>query len=341
MGVEGVFPFLEEMEVPSTKADMSLVRCIEVDVMSLFFSYIRSTLSWLYFSSFRRGSQQENHPIPSRILAGKIHKKLLETFTQDAETILHFDGSSTIQKSKARDYRNQRNQNSKQAFFNYSGQLDKLLDPEGDMMNQRTRKRKLLRLNSRAKKSWRDSRVIDPAFKTDLPLELKKLGWEVCCCMGEADVCIGRKANSNPGTIVAASADSDLLFYSLRALFRKDPRSHVYYEIKVADILRTLQICPSQWVVTGIVTNNDYSSHLPGRSFRKNLTAVREHNDGNPEEVLRRYCETFRVDPAHFKNSTDIFLQMKEDHLTLLSDNTEIDAVMLSLVSKIAVFFQR
>ncbi|KAF9919089.1 hypothetical protein BX616_001824 [Lobosporangium transversale] len=101
MEVVDVFPFFEEMEVPTTEVDMSYVWSVEDDMLNFYFSYVRLSHMWLTFASFRR-SRNENHPLVLQTLASKIHKKLLETFSQDTKAVLYFDSSSTIQKTKAR-----------------------------------------------------------------------------------------------------------------------------------------------------------------------------------------------------------------------------------------------
>jgi hypothetical protein len=191
------------------------------------------------------------------------------------------------------------------------------------------------------KKCWRGARIIDPFIKSALPDELKKLGWSVCRCQGEADICIGHKAALNPGMVVAASADSDLLFHHLKILLRKDPKTHTFKELKLDDILSTLDISQSQWIVAAIVSNNDYSAHVPGQSFSKNLTTLRSYADvDDPLQLLACYCEFFNIHPDRYKQSVDIFLSKSETLIEELSSNDEIDNKMKELVDQITTFLQ-
>ena len=50
----------------------------------------------------------------------------------------------------------------------------------------------------------------------------------VCRCQGEADVCIGRRADEHSGQVVVASCDFDMLFHGVKELLKKDPRADVY-----------------------------------------------------------------------------------------------------------------
>ena len=88
--------------------------------------------------------------------------------------------------------------------------------------------------------------MIDSVAKDGLTTGLEKLGWGICRCQGEADVCVGRKADQHPGQVVVASADSDMLFHRVRVLLRKNTNSHTFTSHKVEDVIRKLDVSEAQ-----------------------------------------------------------------------------------------------
>ncbi|KAF9142547.1 hypothetical protein BGX20_007219, partial [Mortierella sp. AD010] len=205
----------------------------------------------------------------------------------------------------------------------------------------KAQKRRILRLSQQAKQVWNSSRIIDSATKDSLITGLKKLGWEVCCCRGEADVCIGRKADKHPGQVVAASTDSDMLFHRLKTLLRKDAKSHVFTEYEIENVIQKLEINEVQWIVAGIVTNNDYSGHVKGQSFAKNLAVVRRGDAMDEESVLEQYCAEMGVSSMRYRPAMDIFIDRFETTEEESNSNEAVDMTMKKLVESVSMFFQR
>ncbi|KAF9163129.1 hypothetical protein BGX20_001442, partial [Mortierella sp. AD010] len=339
MGVVGVFPYLEEKGLETPSVDMTLVRRVEVDLLSLYFAYIRVTHKWISYKALREVALPTPVLTPietilSRLVAA-LHKKLLQTFTQDTETIIHIDGLPTVQKTKAREARMTQNSKHMVALNDVSTKILEITSPACDTLNQRTRRRRLLRLSQKAKESWSSARTIDSATRDSLAIGLKNLGWEVCHCQGETDVCIGRKAERHHGQIVAASADSDLLIHGLDTLLRKDTRSHAFTEYKIEHVIQKCQVGP-QWIVAGIVSNNDYSSHLPGQSLAKNVAAVMECDAVSERSVLDQYCTMKDVSSVVFQPAMDIFFDKQEILEAESTSNGTIDATMERIVNSVS-----
>ncbi|KAF8910304.1 hypothetical protein BGZ58_005925, partial [Dissophora ornata] len=241
------------MEVETPLVDMTLVRHVDVDMLGVYFSYIRAVHKGIMYEVFRQAAKTVPRiPTAESIkmqLVGTLHKKLLGTFSQDAATVLHFDGLPTAQKAKAREARRGRISKNVASMNDLAQEIQGIVSASDGVPIPKAQKRRLLRLNQQAKRVWSSSRIIDSATKDGLITGLKGLGWEVCRCQGEADVCIGRKADKHPGQVVAASADSDLLFHRLKTLLRKDTKSHVFTEYKMENVIQKLQVNEIQWIV--------------------------------------------------------------------------------------------
>ncbi|KAF9344233.1 hypothetical protein BGX26_004621, partial [Mortierella sp. AD094] len=240
-------PHLEEMEVETPLVDMTLVRRVEVDILSLYFSYIRAVHMRVVYKAFRGAAEVEPNVLSDELakiqLVNALHKKSLETFTQDPATVFHFDGLLNTQKAKAREARRNRISKNVTTMNDLSQKInDIVLTTDDQTPGPKARKRRLLRLNQQAKRQSSSARIIDSATKDSLATGLEELGWQVCRYIGESDVCIGRKAERNPGQIVAASTDSDLLFYWLKALLRKDTRNHTFTEYSIEKLTQRLGI---------------------------------------------------------------------------------------------------
>lgn len=94
-----------------------------------------------------------------------------------------------------------------------------------------------------------------------------------------------------------------------------------------------------QWVVAALVTNNDYSNHLRGQSFKKNLNELKVCEAEDSAEVLAEYCTAMNVnDPTIFQFSRDIFLEMREDLAEETRNNSGIDLKMYDLVKIVSTY---
>ncbi|KAG0371405.1 hypothetical protein BGZ54_000032 [Gamsiella multidivaricata] len=88
------------------------------------------------------------------------------------------------------------------------------------------------------------------------------------------DVRIGRKAKQHPGQVVVALIDSDILVHGMKVLLRKGLRNRTSTSYEMEDVTQKLSVSEAQWIVAAVVTNNDYTSHVTGRSFAKSLAML-------------------------------------------------------------------
>ncbi len=103
-------------------------------------------------------------------------------------------------------------------------------------------------------------------------------GWRVHNCLFESDVCIARSCTP---TSNALSNDSDLIVYrSVEFLVRQ-----VWGERNKFQLFRRSQMLPQykvtsdEWLLLGIVTNNDYNLHFHGNGITTNLEIIHELKD--------------------------------------------------------------
>jgi hypothetical protein len=345
MGVEGVFSVLEEKEVQTHPVDMALVNRVDVDVLGIYFSYIRASHQWMTYAAYQKSTLPvpkdiSNETILSRLVA-KVHNKLLEYFSPSPDIVLHIDGKSTVQKARGRESRAERRRKNMDELNDLYEKIQVIVHESNSEPLRRCLKRKLLWLYRKSRNSWASARVIDSTTKKALLDGLKELGWEVCSCTGEADVCIGRKTRMYPGEVVAASADSDLLFHQPKSLLRRDYRSRTFTEYRLEELMHDLNVNEAQWVVAGLVTNNDYSGHVRGQSFKKILAMVSECKSMTAESVLEEYCSKMNVASSMFQPSKDIFIFKSEDLVSESQSNETIDSKMKELVNIVSRCLQQ
>ncbi|KAF9577210.1 hypothetical protein BGW38_007734, partial [Lunasporangiospora selenospora] len=167
------------------------------------------------------------------------------------------------------------------------------------------------------------------------------LGWNVCLCSGEADVCIGLLAAERPGQVVAVSGDSDLLFRGLEELIRKQPASHTFTSHRLADILETLKLHPEQWKVAGIVSNNDYTNQAPGQTFEKNVECLSGCSLGGEQAILQWYRDSVSsASPLDYTHSVCMFIERVEIRDPTSLCNSDIDAAFKEIVEGISAFMK-
>ncbi|KAG0304984.1 hypothetical protein BGZ98_004744 [Dissophora globulifera] len=326
MGVEGVFPHLTELEVATPVVDMVNIKAVDIDML-IYSAEAR-------YNAFRHGSYS-NEATTTR-LAHALHSRLSDTFTQNDSTVLHFDGAETSQKGLAREARRKLSSKNVQDLTDFAAKVHAIVAAADNTPISRTTKRRVLRLNRQVKQRWGLARIIDSATKSDLVAHLKDLGWETCHCQGEADVCIGQKADKHPGEVVVASSDSDMLFHRVKELIRKVPRSRTFTSYDLKDVLQRVRVSEVQWVVAGVVTNNDYTRHVQGQSFPKNLALVRECDAGDFQDVLDQYCDKLGVNSIIFGPAKDVFINRFEVREADSTSNEAVDIVMKELVNSVA-----
>jgi hypothetical protein len=343
MGIEGVFPHLEEQEVPTPRVDMANVRGVHVDVLGLYYSYIKSTHQSLTHNAFRQEPNGVQHATINSQMARCLHNKFSKTYNQSRDTVLHIDGPQTSQKARARETRKSRSAKDLQEVKDLSEKILKIVAAANTTSGskRRTQRRKLLRLNRKLKKCWGWARIIDAGMKAGFTAGLEELGWEVCRCQGEADVCIGRRADEHPGQVVVASCDSDMLFHGVKELLRKERGADVYTSYSVADVIQRLQVNEAQWVVAGVVTNNDYAGHVRGQSFKKNLAVLRECDAVDKQDLLQQYCTKMGVSSTRFDSATDAFFKRLETPETDSTSSGGIDDDMKEMVNVVTKYLKQ
>ncbi|KAI8605759.1 hypothetical protein EDD21DRAFT_110602 [Dissophora ornata] len=343
MGVEGVFPHLEEQKVLTPRVDMANIRGVHVDVLSLYHSYIKSTHKRLTYDAFRQEPNSVQHAAINSQMAQCLHNKLSKTFTQTHDTVLHLDGPSTSQKARARGARRSRRAKDLQDVRDLSEKILMIVATANTTSGskRRTQRRKLLRLNQKLKERWGMARTIDTGMKADQAAGLEELGWEMCRCQGEADVCIGRRENKLAGQVVVASCDSDMLFHGVKELLRKEPGADVYTSYSVADVIQMLQVNEAQWVVAGVVTNNDYTGQIRGQSFKKNLAVLRECDAVDKQDILHQYCAKMGVSSTRFDSATDVVFKRLETTETDSTSSDGVDGDMKEMVNVVTKYVKQ
>ncbi|KAF9914938.1 hypothetical protein FBU30_002289, partial [Linnemannia zychae] len=330
MGIEGAFRFLDEEGIEPPQADMQLVRNAHVDILGAYYSYICRTGQSQMLASFRDGVDEALDS-----LTRSIHAKLKHSFTPDS-VVLHFDGSATVEKSKAR---KKRKDSRDKYVTEMHDQAQKLRDIMNSAGYSKTTKRRLVRTLRHVKSKWASARGVDRATRTALASSLEHEGWNVCRCLGEADVCIGQVAKNSSSTTVAVSNDSDHLFHGCDVLYRWNGNG--YSEYNIEKIIQQLNVTWEQWVTAAICTSNNYTTHATGQSFKKNMGLLRQCNANTIQGVLQQYCEIIGVSPSSFDESISIFIHKTE---TIEKENdsndTDVDRLMQDTVTEVTQYFR-
>ncbi|KAK3819796.1 MAG: hypothetical protein J3Q66DRAFT_367856 [Benniella sp.] len=202
MGLQGVYQYLETHRVLGAPVDTTQVAHIHVDVLSIYFAYLVATMKSLLDRGLSLNNRLESH----------FHR---------TKATLHIDGTPTLEKTQAHTASYyERPQRSKPSSASASTSTCctwacRYLHPLP--ANQPTIKR-LLRVYRSAIRTWRTARTFEDSVKAALVQQQVILGWTVCPCTHEADVCI-----ANRGGVTVASTDSDFLFHPVRVLLRPDP----------------------------------------------------------------------------------------------------------------------
>jgi len=136
MGVQDTYDVLKALKVVGTPMDCRGLQGLDVGVMGLYYSYIRTNQQRLVYDDLRsntstrcRGwykSSIQNWPSPSH----KTHP-----------TTLHFDGILTLQKSMAQEKRTSDHTKKVERFRQNAGQLRELLT-NNDRFKQKKKRRR-------------------------------------------------------------------------------------------------------------------------------------------------------------------------------------------------------
>ena len=170
-----------------------------------------------------------------------------------------------------------------------------------------------------AQQLWKPARSLDSQMKEVLAEELRDLGWSVCQCDGEADVCIA----GQQGPITVATTDSDFLFLGVDTILRQDPQDRSSFrEFSIQDILESLDIEQEAWTAVGVVTKNDYCQNIPEHGISTNFKAIQPISMAgmsDPKGILDEYCSQVSektkksYNRSMFQLAYDVFFDHHED----------------------------
>lgn len=349
MGVQGAFAYLEAQGIGGSAVDVTLVNThIHVDILSVYFAYIIATMKSLLLRPFK--GENPDQPLASTMdqlkagfagtLSTLLHHKLGRHFNP-ARVTLHVDGAATLQKAKAHTERANTFQQCKTRALTSVTQLQQHLNlatsNNGAPVSQtatvpmpmpapapRSRVKKLLRSYKAAIGLWRSARSLDEGVKTALAAGLGALGWKVCNCTGEADVCIAGQQSP----VIVATSDSDFLFLGVSAVLRLNPMDKsAFLRYNINEIYQKLGVIRTMWSMTAIVSSNDYTHNVRGCGFVTNLKIIKAIPNARMLSGLRlleAYCTQVQqqgrlpanqttLDPWHFDSAMDIFIDQSED----------------------------
>jgi hypothetical protein len=214
MGVQGAFAYLEAQGIHGDAIDPVLFNGrIHVDVLSLYFPYIISTISSLQLQVYRRepdksqsADQVRATVFPQPVRA--VHSLILRSLPIHSIT-LHFDGALSTQKNKPHTDRTAKfDATVLETPATATRALGHLQSPPTGQPVRRTVIRRIIRSYKRAIKLWRSAKFLDQEAKTALSAGLQAAGCTVCSCTGEADICIAKLGGPDAvGMLVSRAID--------------------------------------------------------------------------------------------------------------------------------------
>ena len=102
-----------------------------------------------------------------------------------------------------------------------------------------------------------------------------------------------------------------------------------------------LQVSEAQWVVAGVVTNNDYTGHVRGQSFKKNLAVLRECDAVDKQHSLQQYCTKMGVSSTRFDSATDAFFKRLETSETDSTSSGRVDGDIKEMVNVVTKYLKQ
>ncbi|KAF9349653.1 hypothetical protein BGX34_001675 [Mortierella sp. NVP85] len=338
MGVERAWDFLKKRGIEGTPVDTKASASqIHVDFLSIFRAYLLATEYFILKDLFWKRTRAMRSPYQdadilndeyldetrAKRLYTRLHNRLLHYFRQ-SNVLIHIDGAPSKQKAHARLQRQEKQDVA-------STKLQHSLEKVNDLLEQvsqadsvaRSRKDKIVREARTVQQLWKPARTIDGNMKKELAQELESLGWKVCRCDGEADLCIA----GQHGPITVATTDSDFLFHGVDTIFRQDPQNKSSFrEFSVPGILDALDIEQEAWTAVGVVSGNDYCKNIPEYGVFTNFKAIQPipvAETSGPWEILDNYCSQISemtgksYKCSMFQRAFDVFFDCHED----LEDN--------------------
>ncbi|KAF9953151.1 hypothetical protein BGZ70_000346 [Mortierella alpina] len=274
-------------------------------------------------------------------LASCLSYKLKQLGFRPGQSKLHFDGSSTIQKTKARDKRARDDVDEVQSVRSLVDKTTQAIRSLALLPTpvNRARKEKILRAAKTAMRSFKSAKVMDKGFIQAL-VEAMSDEWSVHVCRGEADVCIARQ-----GQIAVATTDSDLLFHSVKS----DPHDRTKFRrYKTAEILKKLTLTPDMWTVAAVVSNNDYSEHVKGCGLLTNVEIIKSIGGAksmNKNQLLVKYCTQVKrsrkvpgLTPERFLHATSIFFSRHQDFVNEPQCDSGLDREIAEMINMVQIF---
>jgi hypothetical protein len=136
MGVEGVFPYLEEKGVQAPKViTRTIQEEVDIDFMALYYSYIRATDHRIRYQEYRKSPTPASSQAIPRLIR-LFNSKLKETF--GSGSVVHIDGNQTAQKSRARGIRAKRREKNIAELEDWAKKIESLIDsPDTKPCNKR------------------------------------------------------------------------------------------------------------------------------------------------------------------------------------------------------------
>ena len=316
MGVNRAFELVSDHYTPTSIVPRDVGGHKHIDMNSIILGYINNTLRNMMIRNWRKPpDKRESIQALIKRVGLLVDKKLLTYFSRESST-LHFDGEHTVEKAETHTER----------LSKFDKQVEdadvKITKTSAVILNQRTpgtptssERTKIVAHSKNAITAWKKARSwsLDSETKVVLAEVLGEQGWQVHLCLGETDTCISQQDDA-----VVVSTDSDYLFRDIKALIRKDPRSHDKYTLySIDDMVTALGMRRNGWKVVGMTSGNDYSKNLSGFGIKTNYNAVSSINampGTTAHEILEVYCATHVNDQqdanqviSRFKNAERVF----------------------------------
>ncbi|KAF9560174.1 hypothetical protein EC968_006282 [Mortierella alpina] len=315
MGVVGLPALLNDDDTPKSSFSNFANHTFEVDVMGTFFALLRA----LYFSCVSRQAADTAKlttpapaqpapaqpassaafnlanlswstvttapapaaaPIPPYLfIARALDQKLSRIGLSKATTRLHFDGARSSEKQ----HEHQRRQS---ATAKQMAALDKFF-VDGQQIP--LRKPNIEAVGRAAKNVIH----IPQAVRRAIAGHMQNLGWIVHHYPFESDPCIARMCAP---TSYVLSNDSDLIVYRniefvVRQVWGEKNKFQLF---RRSQMLAQYQMTSDEWLLLGIVTNNDYNIHFEGNGISTNREIIRDlksrlRGNGNMTSKVQTY----------------------------------------------------
>jgi len=333
MGIDKWGPFAINHGIVGTKVDSTQTKRlrVEIDVLAMYYWVIVSTLYEDDISLAKRALNIDDYtPLPGEArvyashvgytstapvaqndrLAHIINHRLLRSFTP-AFARLHIDGKRTKQK-QAEHRRRDADLATRMADCGTILASHQALVAAGDRSK-----------GTDMPKFWsviKACRVITDQDKRALIQNLVALGWRVCECTGEADVCIA-KATDNNNDLYAVSRDSDLFFHAtVKNILR--PYKGMFLSYTKDGVMKALDLSKSQLKLLSMVSKTDYATNVPGYALERNLQIIKQ---------LPNHLSQYVPNNRYIANNTLIpmMLQRYKDRVGRNIDTTHSEAIYL------------